>query len=318
MDISIITKISRLVQRKKKDGDGLEWVLISKSKPYRILKRFGPRKPSKKRVHEEEKRIQYFKHASKEITNKMQDIISNLNKRGIVHIADVLSNCAELVTNGKSQNNNIIRLNRVVSILQSKGEVELAENLDVLIPDILAFGSDIDGGIEIEEDYNQIVRISAKRAFNIVKLLRKKYLDGEIDTSDFEYSKMNELEVLLKTGFILSMPKSYDFLPNDSNNWWDHFCKKAENFMPFPSSYKSSLKKGKKDITHRILDEQGKYKEDKVYDVGSYSGKPWDVKIKIVDIETVKYKDLDKEYKIMEDLKPSDKVDIITFKKVKE
>ena len=43
------------------------------------------------------------------------------------------------------------------------------------------------------------------------------------DENDFEYKKMKELEVLLKKGFVLPIPKSYKELPTDSNNWWDHF-----------------------------------------------------------------------------------------------
>lgn len=39
-----------------------EWALVSTSKPGKILKWFGVKKPTENRVQKEEKRVQFFKH----------------------------------------------------------------------------------------------------------------------------------------------------------------------------------------------------------------------------------------------------------------
>jgi len=39
----------------------MEWALVSKSNPKKILKWFGPEKPSKKQIAKEERRIHAFK-----------------------------------------------------------------------------------------------------------------------------------------------------------------------------------------------------------------------------------------------------------------
>jgi len=52
--------MGRLMQR---DHDGRkEWALVSKSAPSKVLKWFGPSKPSAEAVEKEERRVQYFKH----------------------------------------------------------------------------------------------------------------------------------------------------------------------------------------------------------------------------------------------------------------
>lgn len=57
-----VIAVARLVQKHRSENDRKEWALVSRKKPTRVLKWFGPRKPSMERVAEEEKRIQYFKH----------------------------------------------------------------------------------------------------------------------------------------------------------------------------------------------------------------------------------------------------------------
>lgn len=44
----------------KKSGD--EYKLVSKKDPSKVLKKFGKKKPSKKEVNKEERRVNFFKH----------------------------------------------------------------------------------------------------------------------------------------------------------------------------------------------------------------------------------------------------------------
>lgn len=53
---------ARLVEKYREETDRKEWALVSRKKPVRVLKWFGPRKPSAEKVAEQERRIQYFKH----------------------------------------------------------------------------------------------------------------------------------------------------------------------------------------------------------------------------------------------------------------
>jgi len=224
----MLEKFSMLVQRYNKNTKKTEWALISKSKPHRVLRWFGGKKPSKERIHEEEKRIQYFKHAVENIVAEMHKVSSDLRSKGIIHIADAVTNCISSVVRNCSQDENAIRLGKIITLLQKKGESNLSERLDALLPDILSFRNiDIDKLIEVNESELK-TGISALRAYNIAKLLRNKYNSGMLHSSDFEYSKMKELETLLKTGFILPTPKKYNRLPIDANNWWDHFEKKND------------------------------------------------------------------------------------------
>lgn len=57
----MVTAVLKKLYRKKTGRK--EWALVSRSNPKKILKWFGPRKPSKEAVLKEERRVQYFKHA---------------------------------------------------------------------------------------------------------------------------------------------------------------------------------------------------------------------------------------------------------------
>ena len=69
-------------------------------------------------------------------------------------------------------------------------------------------------------------------------------------------------------------------------------CPSKSKQIPFPSSYKDALLKGSKNTTIRIDKEIGKYKTGETYDVTSYSGQGWEIKIQIDEITKVKIKDL--------------------------
>ncbi len=64
------------------------------------------------------------------------------------------------------------------------------------------------------------------------------------------------------------------------------------NFIPFPSQYKQALQKKTKNTTVRIKNEIGKYKIRRIYQAGSYSGKDFGIKIKVLNIIKTKIKDL--------------------------
>jgi hypothetical protein len=216
-------KIALLKKKYNKKTKKTEWALVSKSRPHRILRWFGARKPSKERVHEEEKRIQHFKHAAQNIIDEMRYVSNELKNKGIVHIADAIDNCTSYIVYDYPQDENATRISKVITLLQKKGEFNLSDQLDALLPDIISLKDvKINKLIEVDET-EQGTKVSAFRAYNIVKLLKKKYVSGELSNEDFEYAKMKELETLLKTGFILSKPKNYANLPESSNNWWDHF-----------------------------------------------------------------------------------------------
>lgn len=64
-DASEITKTAKLKRkmrksREKDKRDRLEWALVSKKNPKKVLKWFGPDKPTKREVAKEEARIHYF------------------------------------------------------------------------------------------------------------------------------------------------------------------------------------------------------------------------------------------------------------------
>jgi len=56
------------------------------------------------------------------------------------------------------------------------------------------------------------------------------------------------------------------------------------NYIFFPSQYKKALLKRTKNITIRIGDEIGQYHVGKIYSAKSYSGRVWNVKIKVINI----------------------------------
>jgi hypothetical protein len=217
-----------LKKKYNKETKKIEWAILSESKPRKVLKWLGESKPSQEHIEEEEQKIQYFKSTAENIITEMHNVSGDLRHKGVVHIADAITNCIICVIRSLPQDENAIRLGKIIALLQKKGEANLAERLDALLPDIISCRDvEIDKFIEVDESEFK-VRVSALRAYNIAKLLKEKYALGELDASDFEYTKMRELETLLKTGFILPMPTTYDCLPKDTDNWWDHFEKKHE------------------------------------------------------------------------------------------
>lgn len=59
----MVTAILKKIYREKTGRK--EWALVSRKNPEKVLKWFGPKKPSKEEVLKEERRVQFFKHAKK-------------------------------------------------------------------------------------------------------------------------------------------------------------------------------------------------------------------------------------------------------------
>ena len=115
-------------------------------------------------------------------------------------------------------------------------------------------------------------------------------------------SVKKNIDLLIKDKLCTSLPKE---------------TKTLVNCMPFPNRYKKALEKGKKNITMRMGNEQGKYKEEEVYVASSYDNNPWNIKLKIKQIITVKAKDIKNKVRELKKLKPNELVDIIRFKTYK-
>jgi len=60
------------------------------------------------------------------------------------------------------------------------------------------------------------------------------------------------------------------------------------------NQYKKSLKDKKKKTTIRIGEELGKYKAGEIYEAGSYSGRLWDIKIRIKTVACLNFEELER------------------------
>ena len=180
---------------------------------------YDSKEEAKKRLSQ----IHTFKTKKAELLDELLKVSDDLDKRGVIHIADALTNCIQSIAFEDPDNQSVIKLGKIICLLDKKGEKELAETIDAMLPDILKLEC-VDCDIEIPKPRK---RISSLRAYNVVNMLNKKYLECMIDEDSFEYSKMKELKVMLKQGFSFPMPASYSELPEDADNWWDHFSKKV-------------------------------------------------------------------------------------------
>ena len=221
-----ITKMAKIVSRKRK-GKTVHCVIGHKKNQKGEYQEFGcyGGKSGRKRAEERLKQVRGFKYSKASILDSMTYVSDALENKGMIHIADAVNNCVEHFISGKPKEECLIGLGKVASLLESKGEMELSERIDALIPNVLEF-----------EDFGEVVRrpktrkmVSADRAYLMASKLYDKYTVGLIDDRDFEYEKMKELISMLRTGFLLPPPKSYKALPKDADNWWEHFCKKGVN-----------------------------------------------------------------------------------------
>ena len=214
-----IKKMAKIVKRKGK------WCVIGHKKTKKgKYQNFGCYKTRPEAV-ERLGQIKGFKKRKGEMLDTLIKVSDDLDKRGIIHIADALTGCIESIASEDSESQSVIKLGKIICLLEKKGESELAEIVDALLPDVLKLEC-VDCDVEIPKPRK---RISALRAYNIVETLDKKYLECIIEKDSFEYSKMEELKTMLKEGFSsFPMPLSYEELPEDADNWWDHFSKRGD------------------------------------------------------------------------------------------
>lgn len=104
-----------------------------KSGKYRNFGCYDSKSEAQKRLGQ----IQMFKYKKSLLINIMTIASDKLENKGIIHLADVVNQCLEEVAVEKASENTAIKLMKVVNILEKKGEFEVAEQLDSVIPEIL-------------------------------------------------------------------------------------------------------------------------------------------------------------------------------------
>lgn len=84
--------LKRLLRKNRGKGkkDRLEWALVSKRKPKKILRWFGPRKPSEKRIRKEERRIHAFSSLNYNDISSLISVANSLDNLGLIKEADFL------------------------------------------------------------------------------------------------------------------------------------------------------------------------------------------------------------------------------------
>ena len=162
------------------------------------------------------------KQRKKEILSKMAEISDSLDVSGNVYLADLITECMESVASGQSID--VTDLKKVADLLDQKREFDLAEQVDDLLPDIIELKS-----VKGVKRISSRKTLCADRAFQMATTYHQQYMSGYVDENSFEYAKMKELESMLKTGFLLPMPKSYESIPTNSKNWWEHFSKEKKD-----------------------------------------------------------------------------------------
>lgn len=211
-----IVKLAKVVKRKNK------WCIQS-HKTGKILP--GTCYDTKAEATKRLQQIGFWKHKKGALLTALSDVSNEVDKTGLLHMADAITDCIDIVSRNAVDDSAVVRLGKIVNLLQKKSEQELAEQLDALLPEVLSMKS---CDCVQDERPERIRRLSALRTYNIVKLWQSKYATGELGPDDFEFAKMKEFEMMLKNGFSLPMPITYKSLPTDADNWWDHFLKRGK------------------------------------------------------------------------------------------
>ena len=123
-----IVKIAVIVKRKNK------WCIRSHKKDkdgkYKMLGCFDTKEKAKKHL----KQIYFFKHKKAMLLNMMTDVIDKIESKGFYHIADAINICMEAFATNKADEQTAIKLMKIANILEKKGEFELNEQIDSVIP----------------------------------------------------------------------------------------------------------------------------------------------------------------------------------------
>jgi len=207
----MITKTAKIVKRQGK------FCVVSHKKDkkghYRNFGCYDSRAQAKERLAQ----IHAFKAKKAELLDTIITVADDLVDKNIFHVADALTGCLEAIAQETIQRSTIIKLGKIVSILHKKGENDIADRLDSLLPEILCFEN-----CECDAPENKS-KMTADKVYKIAVDLENKYKVGLIGEGSFEFNQMEELKSLLKVGFLLTPPADCKELPKDSKNWWEHF-----------------------------------------------------------------------------------------------
>lgn len=126
-----IEKVAKIVKRKgkycvvghKKDKNG----------KHRNFGCYDSMEEAKKRLGQ----IFMFKHKKAFFLNIMTTASDRLENKGIIHIADVINQCTEEFATNVAGEKTAIKLMKVVNLLEKRGEFDIAEQIDSIIPEIL-------------------------------------------------------------------------------------------------------------------------------------------------------------------------------------
>lgn len=105
----------------------------SKDGKHRNFGCYKSKAEAKKRLGE----IFMFKHRKALLLNIMTTASDRLERKGIIHMADVIDKCAEEIATDNAGEPTALKIMKVVNLLERRGEFELAEQLDAVIPEIL-------------------------------------------------------------------------------------------------------------------------------------------------------------------------------------
>lgn len=166
-------------------------------------------------------------------------VADELDNRGMLHLADAVMDCLEHVVAASLGDADdaapaSVKLGKVAALLERKGEYELADRLDGVLPDVLDLEAGASPCPDCPDDEVSIVssrrschrHMPADRVYKMAVKLRKLYVEGIVDEHSFEYKKYREFRYMLRTGFLLPAPDKGG-IPKNADNWWDHFEKEA-------------------------------------------------------------------------------------------
>jgi hypothetical protein len=164
-----------------------------------------------------------------------------LDRKGMMHLADALMESLEMIVaaslgdaaQGFSAS---VKLGKVASLLESKGEHVLSDRIDGVIPDVLDLESGALAECDSCPDMSVSIRsaragscrsgMSADKVYAMAVKLRDLWRQGLADEHGFEHKKLREFRCMLKAGYLLPPPPGQE-VPDDGGNWWDYFESKG-------------------------------------------------------------------------------------------
>lgn len=179
--------------------------------------------------------IYFFK--GRGVLDGIVEAADQLDRKCMMHLSDALMESLEMIVSaslgdGDADFSASIKLGKVASLLESKGEHVLSDKIDSLIPDVLDLESGSlmecescpDMSISIRSNRHAACRsgMAADRVYAMVVKLRDLWRQGLVDEHGFEHRKLRELRCMLKAGYLLPAPEG-ESAPGDDGNWWDHF-----------------------------------------------------------------------------------------------